>query len=363
MKWNESVLSLKPYQPGRTVDEVKKQLGLTEITKLASNENPYGSSELTKQALSEWNQSFALYPDGYATVLRSALANLYNLRETQLIFGNGSDEIIQIISKSLLEPGKNTVMPTPSFPQYKHNAVLQQAESREVSLVDGAHDLNEMLNKVDEHTSVVWLCSPNNPTGLYINHEDLITFLDQVPSNVLVVLDEAYYEYATAEDYPDTLALLDKYTNIIILRTFSKIYGLAGFRVGYGIASEEIISKIEPAREPFNVNSIGMHVAARALEDQQFIDECKKKNTEGLEQYYRFCKESNLNYFPSQGNFILIDFGIDSDEVFQYLLTKGYIVRSGKALGFPTSIRITVGTKAQNDNLIQFMKEFIKTPV
>ncbi|WP_163100991.1 histidinol-phosphate transaminase [Peribacillus alkalitolerans] len=363
MKWNESVLSLKPYQPGKSVDEVKKQLGLNEITKLASNENPYGSSDITKQALYEWNRSFALYPDGYATVLRSALANLYNVRETQLIFGNGSDEIIQIISKSLLEPGKNTVMPTPSFPQYKHNAVLQLAESREVALVEGAHDLNEMLNRVDEHTSVVWLCSPNNPTGLYIHNGDLINFLEQVPSNVLVVLDEAYYEYVTAEDYPDTLAFLEKFPNIIILRTFSKIYGLAGFRVGYGIASEEIISKLEPAREPFNVNSLGMYVAAKALEDQTFIVECKKKNAEGLEKFYRFCNESGLNYYPSQGNFILIDFGIDSDEVFQFLLSKGFIVRSGKALGFSTSIRITVGTEEQNEKLIQFMKEFIKTPV
>ncbi|MGP7816058.1 histidinol-phosphate transaminase [Niallia sp. 01092] len=361
MKWKEQLLNLTPYQPGKTIDEVKKQFNLDEIVKLASNENPFGSSSKVKEALQNVDGSFALYPDGYATNLRFALAEFLQVAPEQLVLGNGSDEIILMISRALLKPGLNTVMASHTFGQYKHNAIVDGAEVREIPLTnEGHHDLDGMLAAIDENTSVVWLCSPNNPTGTYISDEKLVPFLKSVPSEVLVVLDEAYYEYVVAEDYYDALTLVKQFDNLIVLRTFSKIYGLASFRVGYGIANEEFIKSLEPIREPFNVNTLGQIATETALKDQEFVESCKKKNREGMEQFYAFCEEHGLTYFPSQTNFILIDFKVDGNEVFQYFMKNGYIVRSGVPLNFPTSVRITVGSKEQNEGLIKVMSQFIE---
>lgn len=361
MKWKSNILNINAYQPGRTIEAVKKAYGLQTVTKLASNENPYGYSNRVTNSLRDGYSEFALYPDGSASLLKEALSDSLGLSKEQLILGNGSDEIISIISRSLLQPGMNTVMANPTFSQYKHNAIVEGAEIIEIPLVNGEHDLDSMLEAINDKTTVVWLCTPNNPSGVYIKESKLIPFLDAVPKDVLVVLDEAYREYVVADDYPDSLALLEKYPNIIVLHTFSKIYGLASFRVGYGMANTEIISKLEPVREPFNVNALGQFVALEALADQDFIEKCRTKNREGMQQFYDFCAEENLFYYPSQGNFVLIDFQVDGDEVFQYLMSKGYIVRSGKALGFPTFVRITVGTPEQNEGIIQVMKAFLST--
>ncbi|PLR82655.1 histidinol-phosphate transaminase [Bacillus canaveralius] len=359
MRWKQQLLTLNPYQPGKSIDEVKKQYRLKEIVKLASNENPYGCSERVLGTLEQSTGFFALYPDGYATNLRETLATHLDVFPNQIIFGNGSDEIIQIISRSLLHPGANTVMAAPTFPQYKHNAIIEGAEVREIPLKNGNHDLDEMLAAIDGQTNAVWLCSPNNPTGTYIPEDQLIAFLDRVPKDVLVVLDEAYFEYVVADDYYDSVELLTRYENLIVLRTFSKIYGLASLRIGYGIASQAIIRAIEPAREPFNVNRFALLAAEAALGDQAYVNECRQKNRQGLDQFYRYCDINNLDYYPSQGNFILIDFQVDGNEVFQFLLEKGFIVRSGPALGFPTSIRVTVGSREQNEKLLGAISEFL----
>jgi histidinol-phosphate aminotransferase len=359
MKLKKQLLSLKPYQPGKSIDEVKKTYNLKEIIKLASNENPFGSSSNVLKAIQNVNKPFSLYPDGYASELRESLAEFLQVEQEQLIFGNGSDEIIQIISRALLDTNSNTVMATPTFPQYKHNAIIENAEIREVPLKNGEHDLDRMLDSIDEQTSVVWVCSPNNPTGTYINENQLITFLDQVASNVMVVLDEAYFEYVDAPDYYDSIKLIERYKNLIVLRTFSKIYGLAAFRLGYGVGNQEIISAIEPAREPFNVNSLALIAGEAAILDQEFVLNCKEANKESLNLFYQFCQENELHYYPSQGNFILIDFNIDGDVVFQYLLERGFIVRSGKALGYPSCVRISMGLKEQNEALLKLLKEFL----
>jgi len=359
MRWKEQLLKLKPYQPGKSISEVKRQYGLSEIVKLASNENPFGSSEKVQNEIANYAGKYSVYPDGYATELRTHLADHLGVQEAQIIFGNGSDEIIQMIARGLLTPESKTVMAAPTFPQYKHNGIIEGCEIAEIPLVDGAHDLEEMAAAIDDRTSVVWLCSPNNPTGVYITEEELTAFMARVPSDVLVVLDEAYFEYVTAEDYHDSLSLLEQYKNLIILRTFSKIYGLASFRVGYGIAHEDTIRALEPAREPFNVNTLAQAAAIAALGDQKFVDECKIENKNGLQQFYDFCDRTGLKYFPSEGNFILIDFNRDGQEVFQYLLERGYIVRSGTALGFPTCVRITIGSKEQNQGVIELIKEYL----
>ncbi len=360
MKWKEQILDLHPYQPGRSIAEVKKQFGLEKIVKLASNENPYGSSKHVISALQNAVKSLEIYCDGHATNLRETVSKHLQVGPEQLIFGNGSDNIIQIISRSLLTPDSNTVMAAPTFSQYKHNAVIEGAEVREIPLENGDHDLDSMLKAIDQKTKVVWVCSPNNPTGTYINGEKLVSFLKQVPQDVLVVFDEAYFEYVTAEDYVDSVKLVDTYKNLIVLRTFSKIYGLASLRVGYGVANPAVIKALEPVREPFNVNTFGQIAAAAAIEDQMFIDDCKQKNRAGLEQVYQVCQEEQVDYFPSQGNFILIDFKMDANEVFQYLMERGFIVRSGKALGFPTSVRITVGSREQNEGVLAEMNQLLQ---
>lgn len=359
MRWKEQLLTLTPYQPGKSIESVKEEYNLEHIIKLASNENPFGSSEKVSSAIRDYQKSFAIYPDGYATNLRAAVAAFHDVKQEELIFGNGSDNLIQIISRALLHPGANTVMAVPTFSQYRHNAVIEGAEIIEVPLIDGNHDLQGMLAAINEQTNIVWVCSPNNPTGTYIPEKELIAFLEKVPEETLVVLDEAYSEYVVADDYYDSVRLARRFENLIVLRTFSKIYGLASLRIGYGIANPKVIQALEPAREPFNVNSFGQIAAVAAIQDQEFVEKCRQINRQGLEQFYQFCEANNLSYYPSQGNFILIDFKIDGDQVFQYLMKKGYIVRSGKALGFPESVRITIGSKEENDGVLGAIREFL----
>lgn len=360
MRWKEQLLTLTPYQPGKSIAAVKKQFNLDKIVKLASNENPFGCSPGVLEVLQTNLSGLAIYPDGYATHLREKLSEFLNVAEEELILGNGSDNIIQIISRALLHPNASTIMATPTFSQYKHNAVIEGAVVKELPLINGEHDLDAMLAAIDEQTNVIWVCSPNNPTGTYIPENKLIPFLDKVPRHILVVLDEAYYEYVVAEDYYDSIELSRKYENLIVLRTFSKIYGMAALRVGYGVANRAIIKALEPAREPFNVNSLAQLGASAAIKDQEFVESCKEKNRQGLTQFYDFCEQNKLDYYPSQTNFILIDFKVDGDIIFQYLLEKGFIIRSGKALGFPTAVRITVGSFEENEDVLKALSDFLK---
>ncbi|WP_066312880.1 histidinol-phosphate transaminase [Bacillus sp. FJAT-29814] len=360
MRWKQQLLQLTPYQPGKSIESVKRQFNLEKIVKLASNENPFGCSKNAQSALLGNVSSLAIYPDGYATILREKLASFLQVDGDELIFGNGSDNLIQMISRALLHPEASTVMSRNTFSQYKHNAVIEGAIIKEVPDVDGEHDLPAMLEAIDDQTNVVWVCSPNNPTGTYIPEGKLISFLEKVPPHVLVVLDEAYFEYVIADDYYDSIQLTRQYPNLIVLRTFSKIYGLAALRVGYGVANRAIIKALEPAREPFNVNALAQIAASAAIDDQEFVEQCRNRNRQGLAQFYDFCAAHNLNYFPTQTNFILIDFKVDADRVFQFLLERGFIVRSGKALGFPTAVRITVGSAEENEGVLAALKEFLE---
>lgn len=363
MKVKQQLIGLSPYKPGKPMEEVKKQFNLTEVTKLASNENPFGCSSAAKEAIVQALDNLALYPDGYAANIRKDVATHLQVDEEQLIFGSGSDEVIQILCRALLTQGTNTVCAVPSFPQYKHNAVIEGAEVREVESINGIHDLNGMLAQIDENTRIIWVCNPNNPSGTYVSEDEFKRFLAKVPADVLVVSDEAYYEYVIADDYPTTLPLLNEYPNLMILRTFSKAYGLASLRIGYGVGQKDFIQAIEPAREPFNTSMLAQVAAVAALNDQDFIEECKQKNRAGLKQFYQFCNEQNIQYYPSQGNFILINIQKPGNEVFNYLLERGFIVRSGEALGFPTWIRITIGSSKQNEAIISHLAKYFKEEV
>ncbi|SFL85150.1 histidinol-phosphate aminotransferase [Gracilibacillus orientalis] len=351
--------NMSPYTPGKQIEEVKKEYGLSKIVKLASNENPFGYSDKVKDAIPRMIDHLEIYPDGYATALRETLANTLHVGEKQLTFGCGSDEVVDIICRTYLEEGTNTVMATPTFPQYKHNAVIQGAEIAEVPLINGYHDLEAMLKTINAQTRVVWLCSPNNPTGTLISRDKLVNFLNECSTDVMVVLDEAYYEYIEDSHNPDSIGLLNDYPNLVILRTFSKAYGLANLRVGYGVASEEITTHLNITRGPFNTSSISQISALTALEDEGFLQQTYQENIKNKKAFMQACDEMNLSYYDSEANFLFVKLPTSGDAMFEYLLKKGFIVRSGEALGHPNGVRITIGSTEHMGELVANMKEFL----
>ncbi|WP_163537653.1 histidinol-phosphate transaminase [Gracilibacillus sp. YIM 98692] len=362
MQAKEVFQNMTPYKPGKQIEEVKKEFGLSQIVKLASNENPFGYSEQVKQAIPNMLDGLEIYPDGYATALREKLATLLEVDKDQLIFGAGSDEVIAFICSTYLKQGTNTIMATPTFPQYKHNALIQGADIVEVPLVDGYHDLDAMLKKVNKETRVIWLCSPNNPTGSLISKERLVSFLDQCSSSTLVVLDEAYYEYIEQDKNPNSISLLKEYENLVVLRTFSKAYGLANLRVGYGVAaSKEIATLLNITRGPFNTTSISQLSAVKALEDQAFIEKSHKETVQNKHAFMKFCDENGLQYYDSQANFLFVKLPTSGDQLFEYLLRHGYIVRSGEAIEHPKGVRITIGSKEHMEELQQLITSFLAT--
>ncbi|MGG0642750.1 histidinol-phosphate transaminase [Sporosarcina gallistercoris] len=355
MNWKPALATMNPYKPGRSIEDVQKEFDLVEIVKLASNENPYGCAPSVRRIMENPGVQVEMYPETSAPPLRTKLARKLGVEESNIILGNGSDDLITIICRAILNRESNTLMPTPSFPQYAHNAKIEGAEIREIPLVDGRHDLDRFLQEIDSSTAVIWICSPNNPTGDLIPSERLRKFLDAVPRTILTVLDEAYFEYITEESYENPIQWLSEYPNLMILRTFSKAYGLASFRIGYGIASSEIITELNKVRNPFNTSSLALLVAEQALADQKFIDECRMKNDHQRKRFEQFAQKHNLHINPSEANFVLIEVPMDADEATDKLLQQGFIVRSGNLLGTPNRVRVTIGSEEQNDG---FFKAF-----
>ncbi|WP_249871864.1 histidinol-phosphate transaminase [Oceanobacillus saliphilus] len=345
---------LSPYKQGKQTKEIQEEFGLSHIVKLASNENPYGYSKMVKERLSKELPEFNIYPDGYTGELRNALTDKLNVKENELIFGSGTEEIIQLICRSYLQPGLNVVVAAPTFPQYKHYALIEGASVKEIPTdTNGYHDMDRMLEAVDENTKIVWLCSPNNPTGSVIPKEDLHTFMSKCPDHVLVVYDEAYYEYMDKELDVHALSYINKFDNLITMRTFSKAYGLAGLRIGYGVANSNIITTLDKVRGPFNTTSIAQKAAITALEDQAFIKHTYVTNKHVKASFETFLDDIGWKYYDSQTNFLLIVTPTSGTEVFQYLLENGFIVRPGELLGIPGTVRITIGTE---DDMKQLQK-------
>lgn len=351
MKSKHILTEMTPYQPGKQTEEVKREYGLNRIVKLASNENPFGYSKKVDDYLSEQKPALNIYPDGYTSELRHALANKLGVSEKQLIFGNGTDEVVQLIGRAYLYPGANAVMATPTFPQYKHNALVEGADVKEVATRNGYHDLSGMLDAIDDSTNVVWLCSPNNPTGCLIPNDDFYDFMEKCPSDVLVVVDQAYLEYADRVLSPDRLSDLDQYKNLVILRTFSKAYGLAGVRIGYGIANEELIPGLDVVRGPFNTSSIAQKAALLALEDDAFIEDTFSRNRSNKQSFEQFLDSIGWHYYDSQTNFLLVSTPISGEKVFHYLQENGFIVRPGEGLGSPKTVRVTIGNETDMEDL------------
>ncbi|WP_138492949.1 histidinol-phosphate transaminase [Paenibacillus pinistramenti] len=359
MQPKPQIVNLPVYQPGKPIEEVKKELGLQDVIKLASNENPFGSSPKVLDAIQKELANISLYPDGSAAELTQALAAHFGLNKDQFIFGCGSDEVICLIARAFLLPGDENIMADQTFSVYKSNADIEGAVSIEVPLVNGVHDLDAMLAAITDRTKVIWVCNPNNPTGTLVSSEELNAFLAKVPDRILVVLDEAYAEYVTDGTYPDSLSLLKQYKNVVVLRTFSKIYGLASLRIGYGMGDAAVIKLINQVREPFNTSRIAQAAALAALGDQTFVEDCRRSNSEGIAYLNQEFDRLGLEYFPAHGNFIMVDVRSSAKEMFQSMLKLGIIIRSGFEK-YPNHIRVTVGSSEQNQKFIAALEQVLK---
>lgn len=361
MKSKATIVDLPVYKPGKPIEEVKRELGLTEVIKLASNENPFGFSPKVKEAIEKELEYLPMYPDGSNMLLSEAVSSLYLVKREQLLFGNGSDEIIQMIARAYLVAGDESVMAESTFPQYRHNSIVEGATVIEVPLKEGTHDLAAMLSRIGDKTKIVWICNPNNPTSTIVKKAEFLSFVQQVPKHVLIVMDEAYCEYINDEDYPDSISLLPEYENLVILRTFSKIYGLAALRIGYAIASTNVIHHINQVREPFNTNRFAQAAALAAVQDQDFVMECRQRNAEGIAYITEEVRKLGISCYPAFGNFILIDTGRSGEEVFHSILREGIIVRYDAGWKLPNVIRVTVGSMEQNKRFIEALQAALST--
>ncbi len=358
-----TVSQLAPYSPGKPIAEVRRELGLEEIVKLASNENPLGPSPLAVAAVQAAATTLHLYPDAAAHELRQKLAAHFDIPADQIVLGNGSDELIQLLGQAVLSgPDDEVVMGDPSFVRYDAVPTLAGSQRRKIKLhEDGTYDLDAMAAAVNEHTKLVWIANPNNPTGCYVSRTDLEKFLTKLPPHVLTVLDEAYFEYARSEpDYPDSRDLVRAGRPVVGLRTFSKAYGLAGIRLGYGFAPIEIADAIGRIREPFNCNSLAQVAAIAALDDDAFLRETVATNRAGRDRLVEAAHRWGARPLASAANFVCIDFGKPARPLFEELLLKGMIVRPGDVLGLPNCLRISVGTPDEVDRLIDALESLVK---
>jgi len=355
----DHIARLRPYVPGKPIEEVERELGLTDVIKLASNENPLGPSSRALEALLAAASGVALYPEGSAPVLRRAVAQAVGMPEDTLVFGNGSDEVLHLLALTYLQPGDETVQGDPSFSMYEIYATQCNAVPVKVPLKNFTHDLDAMADAVTDRTRMVLIANPNNPTGTLVTHAAVARLLDRIPRDVILVLDEAYDEYVTDPKKPDLRPLVLEGRNVVILHTFSKAYGLAGLRVGYGIMRPEIAALLNRVRSPFNVNLPAQAAAAAALGDGEHVARTVALNAEGRDYFYHEFARMGLDYVPSEGNFVLVDVGRDARAVFEALQHKGVIVRSAHGMGMSHHIRVSTGTMPQNQRFIAALKEVL----
>lgn len=360
IRHRKSLNQIKPYTPGKPLWEVQNELGLTKVIKLASNENPLGPSPKALNAIANILSGLNRYPDAHAIELKNVIASRLFLSNAQLIITNGADELITLISEAFLEAGDEIIVPSPSFSEYDFGAHLMGAKVVAVPL-DHMYQFNVdgILSAVTDHTKLVYICSPNNPTGTYIPKSRVEKLLNSLPKQILVVFDSAYSHFATKEDYTDGLEFVRSGYPMIVLQTFSKIYGIAGLRVGFGAAPESIIKSILRVKEPFNVNSIAQAAAAAAITDEVHVEHSKQVNTAGREQLYRALTEFGLRYLESMANFVLVKFGPCAKKVYEQLLAQGVIVRYGDIWGMPEHIRISIGTFEENTILIEAIRPIV----
>ena len=349
---NPNIAGLTPYQPGKPIDEVTRELGLNSVVKLASNENPRGPGQRVRDAIMEASDQLSLYPDGSAYRLKQALAERLGVGPDQLTVGNGSNDVLDLAARISITPGAETLVSEHAFVVYRLATACAGGTLVEVPAREFGTDLTAMQAAITDATAIVFIANPNNPTGTWVGESALVDFLDAVPREVWVVLDEAYLEYVEESAYPNGVKLLDRYPNLIVTRTFSKIYGLAALRIGYAVSSPEAADLMNRARQPFNANSLAMAAALAALEDEAFVAESRRLNREGMRQVVAGLEALGLAHIPSVGNFVSFDVGCPAAQAFDALLKQGVIVRPVAEYGLAQHLRVTVGVADQNERFL-----------
>jgi histidinol-phosphate aminotransferase len=353
------IQSCIPYPPGKPIEELERELNLTNVIKLASNENPVGTSPKALEAIQKNISNLRLYPDASHFYLREKLAAYNGVSFDEILVGNGSNEIIDFLIRAFCKMGENVISCGAAFVAYRVCAQVHGVEYREPALQkDLVAELDQMLTLVDQNTRIIFLPNPNNPTGTYVRRDVLEQFLSRLRGRpIIVVLDYAYWEYVTADDLPDPIEMYRKYPNIVVTRTFSKIYGLAGLRIGYGIGHPEILSPMRKVKMPFNVSNLGLVAAAAALEDIAHVKRSFEVNCDGMDYLEKEIKRLGLDYWQSQGNFLLVRFADrEAKDIYEAMLKEGVIVRPVAGYGLRDHLRISIGTKEENTRLIKTLE-------
>ncbi|ORU92597.1 MAG: histidinol-phosphate transaminase [Cycloclasticus sp. symbiont of Poecilosclerida sp. N] len=356
----ESINGLSPYQPGKPIDELQRELGLDNIVKLASNENPLGASSAVKNAIANSIDKLSQYPDGSGFYLKKALSEKLGVSADIITLGNGSNDVLDVIARVFLSKGREAVYSQYAFVVYALATQSVGATARVAQSTAYGHDLNAMAALVNEKTSVVFIANPNNPTGTWLEADELESFIKRMPAHVIVVLDEAYCEYLDQGESVDTIGWLNKYANLVITRTFSKAYGLAGLRVGYAVSHPEVTDLLNRVRQPFNVNSLALVAAEAAVKDEQYINKSRELNCKGLRQLSEGFDLLGLSYIPSVGNFISLEVGEKTADVYLKLLQHGVIVRPIATYNLPTFLRVSVGLPAENKMFLVALEKVLQ---
>ena len=357
LKPKPSINTIQPYQGGKPIEEVRRELGITtDIIKLASNENPLGPSPLAIQAISERATQVHLYPDGNAYYLKADLAADLGISAEHLILGNGSNDVLQLVAEAYVAPEDEVIYADGAFVVYSLVTKLCSATAVVVPMVKHTHDLLAMAAAITSKTKVIFVANPNNPTGTMVTAAETAAFMERVPDDVLVVFDEAYYEYVERSDYPQMLPYVLEGRNFIITRTFSKIYGLAGLRIGYGIAPPPLIETLNRVRQPFNCSLVGQAAARAALKDTAHVTRSREQNAIGKAFLYDAFDGMGLRYVESEGNFILLHLDQSGTDIADGLLKEGVIVRPIAGYGYPNAVRVTIGTEEENKKFIAALK-------
>jgi histidinol-phosphate aminotransferase len=349
------IAALSPYVPGKPIEELQREFGLARVIKLASNENPLGPSPKALAVIPEGVATLHRYPDGGAFSLRESLANRWKVTADQVIVGNGSDEILGLLARTFLSPGDEAVMADHTFVIYRMEVMAAHGKAVVVPLVQWRHDVKAMTAAITERTRLIFICNPNNPTGTMVSAEEVAQLLARVPEHVVVVFDEAYFEYVRSSQFPDSMAYVRQGRNAIVLRTFSKIYGLAGLRIGYGVTTPEIANFLNRVRPPFNANSLAQRAALAALDDDEHVAKSRAVNQAGMEQVVSGLRGLGLAPIPSEANFVYFDVGRDGRQVFESLLRVGVIVRHIEG----RMIRVTIGQAAENTAFLTALGEVL----
>ncbi|GAA5217969.1 histidinol-phosphate transaminase [Corallincola platygyrae] len=356
---NAGIRGLHPYQAGKPVSEVERELGITEAVKLASNENPLGISDKVKAAIAEEALEIARYPDSNGFYLKEALADKLNAKPAQITLGNGSNDVLELIARTFVSAEDEVMFAEHAFVVYPLVTQAIGATPVAVPAKNYGHDLDAMAAAITDKTRMIFIANPNNPTGTFLSADAIYGFLNKVPEQVVVVLDEAYYEYVSDEERADSIAWLSEFPNLIVTRTFSKAYGLAGLRVGYSVSSEQMAGLFNRVRQPFNVNSLALKAAEVALADDDFLARSVSLNSEGMQQLASFFERSGLSFIPSWGNFITFDTERNGAEVYELLLKEGVIVRPIGGYGLPSHLRVSIGTQSENQKFIEALTKVL----